>query len=90
LQKSVSEIFVDWIPEVSAVGFQALWAGYYVEPRMIIDVEKGLFLGLRGQGFMLGQYLAKLYVNQIVGKPVPSYFSKLALDGDGLLERAFK
>jgi glycine/D-amino acid oxidase-like deaminating enzyme/thioredoxin reductase/Fe-S-cluster-containing hydrogenase component 2 len=86
----VSEIFVDWIPEVSAVGFQALWAGYYVEPRMIIDVEKGLFLGLRGQGFMLGQYLAKLYVNQIVGKPVPSYFSKLALDGDGLLERAFK
>ncbi len=86
----ISEVFVDWIPEVSSVGFQALWAGYYIEPRMIIDVEKGLFLGLRGQGFMLGQYLARLYVNKLLGKEVPEYFQRLSLDGDALQERAFK
>lgn len=86
----VSEIFVDWIPEVSAVGFQALWAGYYIEPRMIIDVDKGLFLGLRGQGFMLGQYLARLYVDRLLGKEVPDYFERLSLQGDGLSEKAFK
>ena len=86
----VSEIFCDWIPEVSAIGFQALWAGYYIEPRMIIDTEKGLFLGLRGQGFMLAQYLAKLYVDQLTGKTVPGYFSRLRIDGDALLEKAFK
>jgi glycine/D-amino acid oxidase-like deaminating enzyme len=86
----VSEIFVDWIPQMSAAGFQAFWAGYYIEPRMVIDVEKGLFLGLRGQGFMLAQYLAKLYVNQLTGKDVPSYFNRLKKDGDALLEKAFK
>lgn len=86
----VSEIFVDWIPEISSVGFQALWSGYYIEPKMIIDVEKGLFLGLRGQGFMLGQYLAKLYVDQLTGKEVPEYFHRLKLGGDALLEKAFK
>ncbi len=86
----VAEVFTDWIPQISAVGFQALWAGYYVEPRMIIDVDKGLFLGLRGQGFMLGQYLAKLYVEALAGKTVPAYFQRLSLEGDGLLEKAFK
>jgi len=86
----ISEIFVDWIPEMSAAGFQAFWAGYYIEPRMIIDVEKGLFLGLRGQGFMLAQYLAKLYVNQLAGKSVPEYFNRLSINGDALLEKAFK
>ncbi|MCX6257600.1 MAG: FAD-dependent oxidoreductase [Bacteroidia bacterium] len=86
----VSEIFVDWIPELSSVGFQAVWAGYYVEPRMFIDTEAGLFLGLRGQGFMLGQYLAKLYVDKLTGKQVPSYFDRLSLKGDGLPEKAFK
>ncbi len=86
----VSEIFIDWIPEISSVGFQALWAGYYIEPKMIIDVEKGLLLGLRGQGFMLGQYLAKLYVDQLTGKEVPAYFNRLKLGGDALLEKAFK
>ncbi len=55
----VSEIFVNWIPQLSSVGFQAVWAGYYVEPRYIIDPELGLFIGLRGHGFMLSQYLAK-------------------------------
>ncbi|MCD4747278.1 MAG: FAD-dependent oxidoreductase [Bacteroidales bacterium] len=85
-----SEVFVNWIPELSSVGFQAVWAGYYIEPRMIIDTESGLFIGLRGQGFMLGQYLAKLYVDKLVGNPVPEYFSRLALNGDGLLEKAFK
>lgn len=86
----VSEVFVDWIPELSSVGFQAIWSGYYVEPRMIIDTDLGLFVGLRGQGFMLGQYLAKLYVDKIVGKQVPEYFSRLSINGDGLLEKAFK
>ncbi len=86
----VSEIFTDWIPEISAVGFQALWTGYYIEPKMIIDVEKGLFLGLRGQGFMLAQYLAKLYVQDLCGKEVPEYFKRLKLGEDALLEKAFK
>ncbi len=86
----VSEVFVDWIPELSSVGFQAIWAGYYVEPRMIIDPDLGIFAGLRGQGFMLGQYLAKLYVDKIAGKHVPDYFSRLALSGDGMPEKAFK
>ena len=86
----VSEVFVDWLPNLSSVGFQAIWSGYYVEPRMIIDPEQGLFLGLRGQGFMLGQYLAKLYVDKLTGKETPNYFDRLKLSGDGLLEKAFK
>ncbi|MEA1886164.1 MAG: FAD-dependent oxidoreductase [Bacteroidota bacterium] len=86
----ITEVFVDWIPSLSSVGFQAVWAGYYVEPRMLIDPEKGLFIGLRGQGFMLGQYLAKLYVDKLTGKAVPEYFDRLRIDGDGLLETAFK
>lgn len=86
----VSEIFVDWIPELSSVGFQAVWAGYYVEPRMILDPDAGLFIGLRGQGFMLGQYLAKIYVDKLTGKETPDYFDRLTLKGDGLLEKAFK
>jgi len=86
----VSEVFVDWIPELSSVGFQAIWSGYYVEPRMVIDTDNGLFLGLRGQGFMLGQYLAKLYVDKVMGKETPDYFERLKLTGDGLLEKAFK
>lgn len=85
-----TEIFTDWIPQLSSVGFQAIWAGYYIEPRMIIDTELGLFLGLRGQGFMLGQYLAKLYVDNLVGKETPAYFERLKLIGDGLPEKAFK
>jgi glycine/D-amino acid oxidase-like deaminating enzyme/Fe-S-cluster-containing hydrogenase component 2/thioredoxin reductase/bacterioferritin-associated ferredoxin len=86
----VSEVFVNWLPELSTVGFQAVWSGYYVEPRMIIDPELGLFAGLRGQGFMLGQYLAKLYVDALCGKEVPAYFSRLKLSGDGMPEKAFK
>jgi glycine/D-amino acid oxidase-like deaminating enzyme/Fe-S-cluster-containing hydrogenase component 2 len=86
----VSEVFVDWLPELSSVGFQAIWAGYYVEPRMVLDPEHGLFIGLRGQGFMLGQYLAKMYVDKLMNNPVPEYFDRLTLKGDGLLEKAFK
>ncbi|MFP4017918.1 MAG: FAD-dependent oxidoreductase [Bacteroidales bacterium] len=86
----VTEIFTNWIPKLSSVGFQAVWSGYYVEPRMIIDPELGLFLGLRGQGYMLGQYLAKLYVDKLLGKQTPEYFDRLRLGGDGLLEKAFK
>lgn len=85
-----SEVFANWIPELSSVGFQAVWAGYYVEPRMFIDPEHGLFTGLRGQGFMLGMGLAKLYVDALTGKQVPDYFKRLSLTGDGLPEKAFK
>ncbi|MFN8133919.1 MAG: hypothetical protein U0Z17_01335 [Bacteroidales bacterium] len=63
---------------------------YYVEPRMILDPDLGLFVGFRGQGFMLSQYLAKIYVDKLMGKEVPSYFDRLKLSGDGLLEKAFK
>ncbi len=86
----VSEVFVDWFPNLSSVGFQAVWAGYYVEPRMILDTENGLLVGLRGQGYMLGQYLAKLYVDKLTGKNVPEYMERLKLSGDGLPEKAFK
>jgi len=86
----VSEIFVDWIPQLSSVGFQAVWSGYYVEPRYIIDPEKGLFVGLRGHGFMLAQYMAKMYVDKLTGKKVPDYFDRLRLDGEGISETAFK
>jgi len=85
-----SEIFVNWFPSLSSVGFQAVWAGYYVEPRMFIDPGHGLFLGLRGHGFMLGQYLAKMYVDKYTGKEIPTYFDRLKLNGDGLLEQSFK
>lgn len=86
----ISEIFIDWVPALASAGFQALWSGYYTEPKMIIDPELGLFLGLRGQGFMLSQYLGKLYVDKLLGKPVPDYFDKLKLNGEGLVEKAFK
>jgi hypothetical protein len=39
---------------------------------------------------MLGQYLAKIYVDKYLGKTVPEYMSRLALQGDGLSETAFK
>jgi hypothetical protein len=39
---------------------------------------------------MLGQYLAKIYVDKYLGKPVPEYMNRLALNGDGLSEGAFK
>ena len=85
-----AEIFSNWIPELSAVGFQAFWAGNYVEPRYIVDPDNGLMIGMRGHGFMLGQYLAKLYVDKWLGREVPAYLSRLALNGDGLSETAFK
>ncbi len=86
----VSEVFIDWIPDLSSIGFQAVWSGYYVEPRYIVDPGKGLFIGLRGHGFMLSQYLAKLYVDKLTGKKVPDYFDKLRLEDEGLSEAAFK
>jgi len=86
----VSEVFVDWIPQLSSVGFQAAWAGYYIEPRYIVDPELGLMVGMRGHGFMLSQYLAKLYVDKLTGKPTPDYFKELVLSGKGLCESAFK
>jgi len=81
---------VDWIPQLSSVGFQAVWSGYYVEPRYIVDPGNGLITGLRGHGFMLGQYLAKMYVDNLSGKPTPDYFKDLSLKGPGLYEGAFK
>jgi len=86
----VSEIFTNWIPELGSVTFQAFWSGYYVEPRYIVDPDNGLLVGMRGHGFMLGQYLAKLYVDKYLGKPVPEYLKHLTLNGKGLSEAAFK
>lgn len=86
----VSELFVEWIPRLADVSIQATWGGYYVEPRYIVDPEAGLFIGLRGHGFMMAQYLAKLYVDKMLGRPVPSYFDALKLTGPGLAEKAFK
>ncbi|HBY02597.1 MAG TPA: ferredoxin [Rikenellaceae bacterium] len=85
-----TEIFTNWIPQLSGVGFQAVWSGYYIEPRYIVDPELGLFTGMRGHGFMLSQYIAKLYVDYLQGKPVPDYFHDLKLSGKGLSEQAFK
>lgn len=82
--ETVFEKIVDWLPQISSVGIQAVWAGYYVEPRMIVDPEKGLLVGLQGSGFMFSQYLAKMYVDKYVGKDVPSYLERLSLSGDGL------
>lgn len=86
----IAEIFTNWIPQLSSVTFQTFWSGYYVEPRYIVDPENGLLVGMRGHGFMLGQYLAKLYVDTYLGKPVPEYLKHLTLSGNGLSEAAFK
>lgn len=86
----VSELFVEWLPDLAGVGIQAAWSGYYVEPRYIVDPELGLFVGMRGHGFMLAQYMARMYVDKLLGKPVPDYFDKLKLNGPGLAEKAFK
>ena len=86
----ISEIFTNWIPQLGSVTFQAFWSGYYVEPRYIVDPAMGLLVGMRGHGFMLGQYLAKLYVDKYLGKSVPDYMKQLALSGEGLSEKAFK
>jgi len=86
----VSEMFTEWIPDLAGVGIQAVWAGYYTEPRYIVDPELGLFVGMRGHGFMLSQYIARLYVDKLLGKTVPDYFDRLKLHGDGLSEKAFK
>ncbi|OFX67897.1 MAG: ferredoxin [Bacteroidetes bacterium GWE2_29_8] len=86
----ITEVFVDWIPQIATAGFQAMWSGNYIEPRMIIDIDKGIFAGLKGQGFMLSQFLAKLYVDKLKGLPVPEYFNRLSIDGDGILEKKMK
>lgn len=86
----VSEMFVEWIPDLAGVGIQAVWSGYYTEPRYIVDPELGLFVGMRGHGFMLSQYIAKMYVDKLMGRTVPEYFDKLKLKGPGLSEKAFK
>ena len=86
----VSEVFAEWIPGLKEVSFLACWAGRYTEPRYIVDPEVGLLTGLRGHGFMLGQYLAKLYVDKYLGREVPGYMKELALSGHGLSENAFK
>ena len=86
----VSEVFAEWIPNLREVSFLAVWAGWYTEPRYIVDPNVGLLVGLRGHGFMLGQYLAKLYVDKYLGRDVPSYMNDLAITGKGLSENAFK
>ena len=86
----VSQVFAEWLPGLKDVSFLACWAGRYTEPRYIVDPEVGLLTGLRGHGFMLGQYLAKLYVDKYLGREVPGYMKELALSGHGLSENAFK
>ncbi|HOG19634.1 MAG TPA: FAD-dependent oxidoreductase [Salinivirgaceae bacterium] len=86
----VSEVFCDWIPQLTSVGMQAVWAGYYVEPRMIVDPAKGLMVGLLGHGFMLSMYLAKMYIQAITGQKTSEYFQKLSLEGEGIKEGVFK
>ncbi|MBR4773384.1 MAG: FAD-dependent oxidoreductase [Bacteroidales bacterium] len=86
----VSQVFAEWLPGLKDVSFLACWAGRYTEPRYIVDPEVGLLTGLRGHGFMLGQYLAKLYVDKYLGREVPGYMKDLALSGHGLSENAFK
>lgn len=85
-----NEVFVNWIPNLANVSLQSAWSGYYTEPRMIVDHECGLIVGLKGHGFMLSQYLAKNYVDAYLGKQIPEYFSRLKLNGDGMKENAFK
>ena len=86
----VSEVFTEWIPQLKGMSFQAIWSGYYTEPRYIVDPKLGLLVGMRGHGFMLSQYIAKLYVDSLLGREVPAYFHDLALGGPGLSEQAFK
>ncbi|MBO4433999.1 MAG: FAD-dependent oxidoreductase [Bacteroidales bacterium] len=85
-----AEVFCEWIPRLRGTSFQATWAGYYTEPRYIVDPSLGLFCGMRGHGFMLSQYIAKLYVDVLMGRPVPAFFRELAIGGNGLDESAFK
>lgn len=86
----VSEMFLEWLPQLAGVGIQAVWSGYYTEPRYIVDPELGLFVGMRGHGFMLSQHIASLYVDKLLGRSVPEYFDRLKLNGPGLSEKAFK
>ena len=86
----ISEIYVDWMPELAGVSIQATWSGYYTEPRYIVDPELGMFVGMRGHGLMLSQFLAKMYDDKLLGRPVPEYFDRLKLNGSGLSEKAFK
>ena len=86
----VCQVFAEWIPNLKDVSILACWAGRYTEPRYIVDPSVGLLTGLRGHGFMLGQYLAKLYVEKYLGHEVPGYMKDLALSGKGLSENAFK
>ena len=86
----VTEVFTEWIPQLRGMSIQATWCGYYTEPRYIIDPALGLFTGMRGHGFMLSQYIAKLYVDSLLGRPVPAFFNAMALSGPGLSEVAFK
>jgi glycine/D-amino acid oxidase-like deaminating enzyme/thioredoxin reductase/Fe-S-cluster-containing hydrogenase component 2/bacterioferritin-associated ferredoxin len=88
--KVCTEVFIQMFPMLKNVGIQASWAGYYTEPRYIIDTKLGMFTGLRGHGFMFSQYLAKMYVDSITGKKVPDYFYKLAFNGEGIEENALK
>ena len=44
----------------------------------------------RNEVEQLVQYLAKIYVDKLMGRPVPEYFDQLKLNGPGLSEKAFK
>lgn len=86
----VSDMFCQWISDLASVGIHATWSVYYIEPRDIVDPSVGLLTRLRSHGFMLSQYLAKLYVGKYMWRAIPSYMNDLALSGNRLSENAFK
>lgn len=70
----IGEFFVDWIPDLAGVGIRLLGLVITRNPRYIVDPELGLFVGMRGHGFMLSQYIAKMYVDKLMGRPDSGVF----------------
>jgi len=71
-----------WSPELEQ-GFDAVSDRYF-------STTKSQTSPSESQGFMLSMGLAKMNVDALTGKPVPDYFGRLSLEGDGLPEKAFK
>lgn len=54
---------------------------------MVLDPDLGLFIGMRGQGFMLGQYLAKMYVDKLLGNSIHTQFKRIKIKGEEWTKR---
>jgi hypothetical protein len=50
---------------------------------MVLDPDLGLFIGMRGR------HLAKLFVDKLIGNPVPAYFDRLTMKSKSLLVIVF-